>query len=225
MRDPGAACSVLKDVAAEFGCESSAFATFLQDDPWHQTYRFLLACHPAWCAQYQRLAWFADDPWLAYARTSAIPATDSDIPVRTAKQRAIVDMARQFDVNSALIIPVPASGGLSRLGVLMLGSSRKAFFDIPEFPTLKIVARAFASELHDWYIAFIRQELRVVCRLSELDIELLRLDRAGFSTKEIHRSTGISPASVDSRFQRLMSRLKVPNRRAASHLAAEYGLI
>jgi len=60
--DQAEACSVLSEIAGTLGCESAVFATFLQDDPWSQSYRFLLACHPAWCAEYQTMAWFADDP-------------------------------------------------------------------------------------------------------------------------------------------------------------------
>lgn len=225
MPEPGEACALLRDIASDLGCSSSAFATFLQDDPWHQTYRFLLACHPSWCAQYQRLAWFADDPWLIYARTNSSPAKDVDIPCRTAKQFEIVALARRFEVESALIVPAPASSGLTRLGVLMLGSSKLGFFDNPNFVKMKIHARSIASEFLDWYTAFIREELRRTCKLIDIDIELLRLDRAGMSSKEIARAIGLSATSVDSRFQRIIARLKVPNRRAASQVAAEYGLI
>lgn len=225
MPDPGEACALLKNIAGELGCESSAFATFLQNDPWHQTYRFLLACHPGWCALYQRLAWFADDPWLLYARANSSPAKDVDIPCRTAKQFEIVALARRFDVQSALVVPAPASGGLTRIGVLMLGSSKPGYFDSAHFAKLRILARSVSFEFLDWYTAFVREELRRTCKLSDIDIELLKFERAGLSSKEIFRSTGISAVSVDSRFQRLIARLKVPNRRAASQLAAEYGLI
>ena len=223
--DQADACNELRKVAGLLGCESAAFATFLQDDPWSQSYRFLLACHPAWCAEYQALSWFADDPWLAYARTNVLPARDDEIRVATAKQREIVEMARRFNVKSALIVPAPSPGSVSRLGVLMLGSSKVGYFHTESAQMLKMVARALSLELHDWYTATMRNELLGASKLSEIDLDLLRHERAGMQSKDIERTMGISASAIDSRFQRILSRLKVPSRRAASTLAAEYGLL
>ena len=225
MAGPEEACSLLREIASELGCESSAFATFLQDDPWHQTYRFLLACHPSWCAQYQRLAWFADDPWLLYARANVRPALSTEIPSQTAKQEEVLALARRFDVRAALIVPAPASAGLTRLGVLMLGSSDDMHFDKPGFAKLKVLARSLSSEFLDWYTVYLRDEFRRTSKLTDLDIELLKLERLGMSSKEICRAIGLSANAVDSRFQRMISRLKVANRQAAAQLAAEYGLV
>ena len=223
--DPSQACMVLGECASMLGVESAAFATFLEEDPWHQSYRFLLACHPAWCAEYQRLGWFVDDPWLIYARTNTVPARSSEIPARNERQQSIVDLATRFGVEAALIVPVPASGNISRLGVLMLGSSQPDFFDSPRFAKYKVLARALAMELHDWYIAFMRREMLAAAKLSDADIEMLRHERAGISTKVIARHMEMTPSAVDSRFQRIIARLGVPNRRAAARKAAEYGLI
>lgn len=222
---PEDACALLKEIAHDLGCESSAFATFLQDDPWHQTYRFLLACHPSWCAQYQKLAWFADDPWLLYARANVRPALAAEIPCHTVKQEGILALARRFDVRAALIVPAPASAGLTRLGVLMLGSPDDLHFDSPEFPKLKVLARSLSSEFLDWYTSYLREEFRRASKMTDLDIELLKFERLGVSSKEIFRLTGVSSKSVDSRFQRIIGRLKVGSRRAAAQLAAEYGLL
>jgi DNA-binding CsgD family transcriptional regulator len=223
--DPSQACMVLGECASLLGVESAAFATFLEDDPWHQSYRFLLACHPAWCAEYQRIGWFADDPWLNYARTNTMPACSSQIPVRTERQQDIVDLAKRFGVEAALIVPVPAFGQISRLGVLMLGSAQADFFQSPHFAKYKVLARALAMELHDWYIASIRSEVLAAARLNEVDIEMLRCERAGISTKGIARQMAMTSSAVDSRFQRIIARLGVPNRQTAARKAAEYGLI
>lgn len=223
--DPAQACVVLGDCARILGVQSAAYATFLEEDPWRQSYRFILACHPAWCAEYQRLAWFADDPWLIYARTNAVPARSRDISVRPGNQQAIVDLAHQFDVASALIVPVPAAGPLSRLGVLMLGSADPGFFDGPGYSKFKMHARNLAHEMHDWYVAFLKAQLLSASKLSEQDIELLKHERAGLSTKEIARSTGLQSAAINWRFQRIISRLGVPSRRAAARIAAEYAVI
>ena len=224
-QDQADACSALGEVAAMLGCESAAFATFLQDDPWSQSYRFLLACHPAWCAEYQALSWFADDPWLAYARTHVLPARDDEIKVTTPKQREIVEMAKRFNVNSAFIVPAASPGAVSRLGVLMLGSSKVGYFHTEKGQKFKMVARSLSLELHDWYTGMLQRELLGSSKLSDVDLDLLRHERAGMQSKDIERLMGVSASAIDSRFQRILSRLKVPSRRAASTLAAEYGLI
>jgi DNA-binding CsgD family transcriptional regulator len=226
-QDQGTVCVRLQEVATLLGCNCAAFATFLPIDPWHQSYRFILACHPGWCAKYQRLAWFADDPWLDYARTSMFPARDSDIPCKTAKQAEIIALARSFGVASSFITPSPAGGGLFRLGVLMLGSSAADYFDVdpPSYAKLKSVSRLICHELHDWMVHFLREELLSTSKLSDADLTLLRHERAGFSSKEIARVEGISQSAIDSRFQRILGRLKVPSRRAAAQVAAEHGLL
>jgi DNA-binding CsgD family transcriptional regulator len=223
--DYASACTRLSELSHLLGCQSAAFATFMEDDPWHQTYRFLLACHPAWCAQYQRLAWFSDDPWLNYARKHHQPARCAQIPIESDRQRVVVELARTHGVASALIVPSPSSGGLTRLGVLMLGSDTPNFFDSDAYPRFKVLARALSAELLDWLTASIRQELRSASNLSDADLELLRAERAGLSSKAIGRATQTSETSVDSRFQRILAKLKVPSRKAAAQMAAENGLI
>lgn len=226
LPDPGAACEHLRSIAGSLGFASSAFATFLQNDPWHQSYRLLLACDDdQWCAAYQRQACFSDDPWLSYARKHSSPARILEIDCHTAKQLEIVAMARHYGVHDGLIVPAPSSGGLSRLGVLMLGCSDPLYLDSPAFTKLKVVARALATELLDWYVAFMRAELKARANLSDMDIDLLRYDRQGMTTKEIERRFGFPAAAINSRFQRIIAKLKVGGRRAASQLAAEHGLI
>jgi DNA-binding CsgD family transcriptional regulator len=223
--DYGNACMRLQELARMLGCQSAAFATFMEDDPWHQTYRFLLACHPAWCAQYQRLAWFADDPWLNYARKHNQPARSTEIPVESDQQRVVVELAKVHGIASALIVPSPSSGGLTRLGVLMLGTDTPDYFNSQAYPRLKVLARALSAELLDWLTTAIRNELRSAANLSDADLELLRAERAGLSSKAIGRATQTSETSVDSRFQRIIAKLKVPSRKAAAQMAAENGLI
>jgi len=225
--DQGTVCLRLREVAALLGCSSAAFATFLPVDPWHQSYRFILACHPGWCAKYQRLAWFADDPWLNYARTHMFPARGSDIPCKSEKQTEIVALARSYGVEASFITPSPAGGGLFRLGVLMLGASDARHFDVddPTYAKLKSVSRIVCSELHDWMAGFLRHELLSAAKLTETDISLLRHERAGLSSKEISRVEGISQRAIDSRFQRILGRLRVASRRAAAQTAAEHGLL
>lgn len=219
------ALALLKDCADCMGADSAAFGSFIQDDPSHDSYRFLLACDPVWCLEYGRLASYTHDPWLNYALRHSEPVRASEIPVETDEGRAIIKLAEQFGVRSAVIVPAPASGGVTRIGVLCLGSSREDFFDGDGFLALKVAARSLAMELNEWWIDRIKQELRARARITAEDLTLLRHERLGHGTKTIAAELGTTTSSVDSRFQRLNAKLGVANRKAAASLAAEYGLI
>jgi hypothetical protein len=223
--DEAEAVALLQQATERMGAEASAFVTFIRDDPSHESYRFLLACDPVWCLEYERRAWYANDPWLNYALNHSEPARGSEIPVGSKEQREAVDLAVQFGFRSAAIVPAPSGSGLSRLGVLCLGSSTPGYFEGDGFIGLKVVARALAMELLEWWISRIKRELITHARLLADDLLLLRLERVGHSTKQIAAELCTSTSSIDSRFQRINAKLGVPNRKAAANLAAEYGLI
>jgi DNA-binding CsgD family transcriptional regulator len=218
------AVGLLFDAAQRLGADVAAFGSFVRDDGSHESYRFLLACDAVWCHEYEKRAWYANDPWLAYASRHAEPARASEIPV-SSSQQAIVELASEYGFRSAVIIPAPASGTLTRIGVLCLGSARRGFFEDSGYLSLKIAARSLAMEMHDWWIGQAKRELISSARITDEDLLLLRHEREGHSTKEIATQLDTSPSSINSRFQRVNLKLGVPNRRAAATLASEYGLI
>jgi DNA-binding NarL/FixJ family response regulator len=134
-------------------------------------------------------------------------------------------MAADYGFGSALIVPVPAAPGLTRLGVLCLGSWMPGFFEDEGLAAAKIAARPLAAALHEWWLARIRRELIEATAITPLELLLLDYEHRGFGTKRIARVTGWSTSSVDSRFQRLIAKLGVVDRSAAARLAAEYGLL
>lgn len=207
--------------------QQAVFASFIRDDLSTESFRFLVAADAAWCLAYQRQWWYSNDAWLLYAAANSEPTSDSHIPIRTDHQRAARDLATQFGVKSAFIVPAPAAGGVSRVGVLMLGSSLEGHFDQDrtQLAVVKPLARSLAMELHEWWVRKTRGDLLASSRIGQDDLELLRFERAGLSTKEIARKLGTTAASVDSRFQRLNAKLGTPNRKATARLAMEYGLI
>lgn len=223
--DEAQAVDALAAASDQMGTDAAAFVSFVRDDPSHESFRFLLACDPVWCLEYERRAWYATDPWLQYSMTHSEPARAQDIAPGSAQQRAVVELAAQYGFRSALIVPAPSSGGLTRIGVLCLGSSTPGFFDDVGYQTLKMLARTLAMELHEWWIARIKRELVVNARLMDDDLALLAHERLGHSTKLIAAVLDMSPNAINSRFQRLNAKLGVPNRKAAAQLAAEYGLI
>jgi len=223
--DEAQALDALAAVSTQMGTDAAAFVSFVKDDPSHESFRFLLACDPVWCLEYERRAWYTEDPWLQYSLHHTEPARAQDIALGSTQQRAVVELAAQFGFRSALIVPAPSSGGLTRLGVLCLGSSTPGFFDDEGYPSLRVLARSLAMELHEWWIARIKIELLESAQLTAEDLALLALERSGYSTKVIATKLHMSPNAINSRFQRMNARLGVPNRKSAAQLAAEYGVI
>ena len=224
-QDQSQAVELLREATARMGAEVAIFASFIRDDASCRSYRLLLACDPAWFKEYERQGRFDDDPWLAYAQRHSVPVRSSQLPVNTDAERSAVDLAARFGFRSAVIVPTPSSGGLSRAGVLCLGSSKSGYFDDDGFVALRVIARSVAMELHEWWLGRISHELIATAGLAPKDLLLLAHERQGHTTKEIARALNWSTSSVDSRFYRMIVRLRVSSRKAAARLAAEYGVI
>jgi DNA-binding CsgD family transcriptional regulator len=223
--DDAAAVALLAEAKGALGAEHAVFVSFIRDDESRESFRFLVACDPLWCIEYQRNSWFSQDAWLLYAATNSEPTCASHIPLRTRSQRVARALASKHGIASAYVVPAPASGGLSRLGVLILGSGSPNFFTGAGVSPLKLLARSLAMELHEWWIRQARSELIAQHRIKDEDLQLLMMERRGMGTKEITEELQVSAGSVDSRFQRLCRKFNMPNRRATARLAAEYGLI
>jgi DNA-binding CsgD family transcriptional regulator len=223
--DPIRAVELLEEATLRMGAEVAVFASFIRDDDRCESYRLLLACDPQWCVEYEQLARFTDDPWLNYARHHSEPVRGSEIETESSTERALVELAERFGFRSSVVVPAPSSAGLSRLGVLCLGSSWPGYFEADGYVEFKVVARSVAMELHEWWIARLKDDLILAAQLTESDLALLAHERQGHGTKAIARLLGTSTGAIDSRFQRIIAKLGVPNRKAAARLAAEYGLI
>ena len=220
-----AALDLLFEATRLMGADASVFASFVRDDETHESYRFLLACDPRWCLEYEKIASFADDPWLVYACNHSKPIRGHEVQTYNARQKEAIKIAEDFGFRSSLIMPAPSSGGVSRLGVLCVGSNQAGFFEGAAYFSLKVVARSLAMELHEWWVRVVRTELINQADITNEDLELLRLERQGQGTKEIARSLSVSTRGVDSRFYRINAKLGMPSRKASARIAAEYGLI
>lgn len=223
--DPAAAVELLREAAIQMGADVAAFLSFIRDDKTHVSFRYLLACDPQWCVDFEEQAWYTDDPWLAYARSHSEPARGRDIVPTSPSQDKAIRLAERYGFCSTVIVPAPSSGGLSRVGLLSLGSTTPGYFDDEGFPILKLLARPLANVLQEWLTARLRHELLESSQLADEDIALLRHVSLGLGTKQIADLLSVSEASVNSRSQRLIGKLGVHNRKDAARLAAEYGVI
>ena len=217
--------NLLDEATRLIGADVAVFTSFIRDDVSHESYRFLIACEPRFCAEYTQRSWFSNDPCLLHAATRSEPCRLSDLKVLSRGQQVLLEKAGEFGFRSGAVFPTPAAGGISRTGVLTLGSKQLGFFEGEGFSSVRLVGRTLAMELHEWWIRHVRMQLLMDARLTNEEIELLMMERQGLKSKEIASHLGVKPASIDSRFQRLIAKLNVANRAAAARLAVDYGLI
>ena len=219
------AVQFLHQAVQALGAECGAFASFIGDDDSLQSYRFLLDCDPRLCIEYERLAWYYDDPWLRYALRHTEPMLGEHIQPTTPAQEQVIELLQCRGFRSSVVVPAPSCGRLTRVGVLLLGSWTEDYFADVGYGPLKVAARGVAMEIHDWFVNQCRRELVHGAGLCELDLRLLAYEREGESSKQIAARLATSIDSVNSRFQRITAKLGVPTRKAAARFAAEHGLI
>lgn len=223
--DQSTVLALLRDGVTALGVENAVYVSFVRDSADIAACRFMLACDPAWCQQYLDAGCLAHDPWLAYAAHHSEPIRTSSLKVTQPAQREATERLACNGFASAVLVPAHSGPGHSRISVLCLGSRTPGFFDGDGFGRLKIGARTLASELHDWWLGRIRRELIVRAHITPSDLELLRHERLGHSSKWIADELQVSTSSINSRFQRMNTKLGVANRKLAAQLASECGLI
>jgi DNA-binding NarL/FixJ family response regulator len=216
---------LLHEAALRLGTDVAAFLSFIGDDAAGHSFRFVLACDPQWCVDYERCAWYADDPWLAYARRHSEPVQIRELLLTSDTQRDLAQLAAGYGFRSAVLIPVPSASQLTRLGLLVLGSQRERYFDDEGLAALRVAARPVAIALHEWWVRQGKRELLDSSRITPRDLELLEHESLGHGTKEVARAMRLSPAAVNSRWQRVLVKLAASSRKVAARIAAEYGLI
>jgi len=212
------------DALRLIGADAGVFLSAIRDDASRTSYRSLLACDPVWAIEYARLGWHERDPWLRHALHNEDPVRDFELDLLPGEQE-FVQAAARFGFASAMVVPAPSSAGTSRIGVLSLGSRRPDFFGSDSYPQIRIAATMLAMELHRWVRSAARNELLVKARIKPEDIELLRYEQAGRTSRAIAQALNIAPQTVDTRFHRLCARLDVPDRRSAARVARLYGLL
>ncbi len=221
----GEVISLFHEAVEGLGADAGVFLSCLRDDATRTSLRSLWACDPSWAADYASQRRFEHDPWLRHASTDAEPIRSSDLVCSSTEENAFIRAAAEHSFSSTLVAPAPSPVGLSRVGVLCLGSADSGRFGGENYPQVRVLARALAMELHQWIAKSMREELLQGVRLTEVDLHLLRHEAAGHSSKVIGATMNVEAKTIDCRFQRLNAKLGVPDRRSAVHIARLYGIL
>lgn len=224
-KDPPDLLERLMLATAAIGATAGLYTAAIPEEGGELSTFSLFACEPGFALEHDTHGPLLSHPWFRYARTHTSPGTDHHIPVHPGADTQAIDVARRYGFKSCLVVPTPPRVDHERIEMLCLGSQREDAFEGDDARIVRTLARSLATELHDWLTGHLRQRLRQAARLHEWDVHLLALERQGLGTKEISLRTGMSIASVDSRFQRINTRMKCANRKASARRAAAYGLL
>jgi len=206
------------------GADSGVFLSTIKDDAARTSIRSLLACDPQWAIEYSRIDWHASDPWLRHALASQAPIRGEELAVLP-REQAFVQRSAMLGFASTIVVPAHSCFGTARVGVLILGSNQAGFFGGVGYQLVRVVARALAMELHEWMLQAIRNDLLERSRITPDEIDLLRHEAAGHTSKMIAAALNMKARTVDCRFQRVNAKLNAPDRRTAMRIARLYGLL
>lgn len=185
----------------------------------------LLSCDVGLATRIRNCRTLLQHPWLKYASRQVEGICTSALPlVEPRAGTPSVDLEGS-GFRSAWLVPTHSGGGTGRFGLLCMGSPQAGHFESASVADSMFLAKALATELHEWWMAQTRRLLRAAARLRLEDLRLLSMERDGYRTKEIARALGMTCSSVDSRFQRINVKLGCASRKAAAQKAACHGLI
>lgn len=223
--DPPALLGSLVRATAAIGATGSVYAAVIPEDGRIPSCFSLFACNPIFAQEQASQRSFLEHPWLRFAQSHSMPGTQHQVFSEQITDSEALDLASRFGFRSCLIVPTQAGIGINRYEMLCLGSDHPDDFEGPEARLVRTLARSLAAELHDWLTQHLQKRLQTDARLQEGDLSLLSMEWQGLGSKEISARTGLSIASVDSRFQRINTRLNCANRSASARRAAAYGLL
>lgn len=215
-----------EEAVTALGAESAWFAS-VDCDPGDRIESIYLqsACDPEWIRRYVEDEMYKSDAWIQYAMQHIAPIKASQVKVWTAAQEATRRRAADAGLTSCALFPAREDLHRGRFGLLVLGHSTPEHFERDRERWIWSCARELASELHTWWIDHRRRELLPMVSLTGEERLLLQLYVKGQSSEEIAQALHVTWQSVNSRFQRLNRRLRVPHRRVAAQMALECGLI
>jgi DNA-binding CsgD family transcriptional regulator len=223
--DEVALLPLIKEAAAAWHAEWFVFASLhpVDQSVERSTHRFLIGCRPEWCQLYNANRWYLTDPCLHYARCNTLPVQGSHLPLHTAGQRKMIEVAADYGFRSAYIVPAHASDK-GRIGVLYLGSSEAVSIGEPKLREGRAFFRLLALELLDWSCRSYREEVLTDCGLTERELLIAAYVKDGFNADQIARELNVSATTVYRLFSHINRKTGAANIFAAVRFAEENGL-
>ena len=216
--------ALLHSLIQQFGAESYVFINLSHDRLNRENYRYLIGCSPKWCQLYNAKKWSAIDPFIRYSLHNSTPVLGSAIQPESSGQRELLEAAAVNGFRSGMVIPAHA-GSQSRIGVLYVGSMKPPTQAEPVLMRNRNYLRAIALELFEWTEAKLNAEIIARFQFDSFDIDLLKLERQGFTADDAASMLGSTAAIVNHRFLRINEKLEVRHKKDAAEKAVELGIL
>lgn len=174
----------------------------------------------SWQERYLRLGYHSIDPTIEHAKTSALPLTWSSALFDPALARD----AREIGFNHGWTQPLRDSNG--RFGMLTLARSQGAVSTDEleaKLPMMQWLAQVAHARLSCEFLARYRNECSI--RLTEREIEVLRLASEGGTASDIAELTGVGERTVNFHIANIIGKLGATNKTHAVTLAMRLGLL
>lgn len=223
-REPAELTNLVQQAGLILGADHAFFTDFEHDGVVLRHCRYMVERDAAWSLEYFDGALAEHDPWLSYAMFNSRPVLAHEVLPSDPHEEAVVNLFRKGGFASAVLVPVPTIDRFHG-GLLCLGSEMVDYFDDEHLPRMVRAARMLALEVHEWWRSRTRDAMLRLVHLNAVDLELLRHEQMGHSTKKIANVLSMSEAAINSRFQRMIAQLGVRSRRGAVAWATEYGLL
>lgn len=218
---------LLRAILAPLGVTSHIFATILRNDHTSDrvSHRFLIGCMPQLCQVYNGRKWYLNDPCLIYSRSNIAVIPIRDLPLTTdAQRRFIHDTMSYRGFKSGVIVPAH-TGTRERMGTLYIGSTDEPEVGNARFLFHRVLLRAIALELLEWWITRIKKDAQEKYLIDNTDLRTLRLLKSQFTAKAISEELGLSIKTVRNRVKRMKESFEAKNISELLNSAACYGLL
>jgi DNA-binding CsgD family transcriptional regulator len=222
--DQDAVRAIVDETSTLLGASHWVFASIAPETSPIESYRFLVGCPAEWCQIYERNHWYLTDPVMQYALRSTTPNFVSELPVRTAGQRRMLEEAKEFGFAEGMVIPAHAANNI-RVGALYLSYAAAGTMPRELLEAARSALRALAATLLDWDIACLRSEFLNETRLTQREIWMLDYELSGFTAQDIARFEGVSVNSINRSFGSIINKMGVANKHEAAQLALASGLV
>jgi len=190
----------------------------------HDIHHHFENCSPEWRTIYDRRKWFMNDPFIEYARSHTEPIISSHIAAVTAGQSEMIAAAAVHGFRSGMIIPAHNNLGAQQcLGMLMVGSSAAPEQVNEVLLSNRVIYRALALELMDWWRNQFRQRAIERFKIQQREMQILTYLHNGKTISEIAALTDVKSSTLYRHLNALKDKLNAVKTDDVVQKAKAYG--
>jgi len=217
-----------RSVITRVGAESFIYSTLRvnQSGQEFRAHHYFEDCRSEWRSIYEDRRWYMNDPLIEYAKLHTEPAVCSKIVPITRGQTDMLEAAARHGFRSGIVVPAHSRLGAQQcLGVLFIGSSGEPANRETLFLSHRIVLRALAMELMEWWKNHFKKLAIQKFKIKQLEIQMLEHLSNGRSVAEISAILDMKPSTLYHQLAILKDKLSAGKTNDAVLSAKAHGLL